>query len=97
MVVTNKVTKKIRFTNTKICEDYFYKCKILKRTKSAICLNQSLTKYQIRKNSMQSNYLKNFYWIWKINKKYNKLNFFRNLTSLFFISFNSIKKYGLKN
>ena len=97
MVVTNKVTKKIRFTNTKICEDYFYKCKILKRTKSAICLNQSLTKYQIRKSSMQSNYLKNFYWIWKINKKYNKLNFFRNLTSLFFISFNSIKKYGLKN
>ena len=44
-----------------------------------------------------SNNLKNIYWIWKINKNYNKLNFFDNFISLFFISFNSLKKYGGKN
>ena len=44
-----------------------------------------LTKYRIRKNSLQSNNLRNFYWIWKINKKYNKLNIIENLISLMFI------------
>ena len=29
-------------------------------------------------------------------KNYNKLNFFDNIISIFFISINSIKKYGIK-
>jgi teichuronic acid biosynthesis glycosyltransferase TuaG len=97
MIVTSKIAKKIKFTNTEICEDYYYKCKILKKVGHAHCLGQSLTKYRIRNNSLQSSSLKNFYWIWKINKKYNKLNFLDNFISLFFISLNSIKKYRFKN
>ena len=96
MIIERQVAKTVQFTNTKICEDYFYKCKILKKTKFAYCLNQILTKYQIRENSLQNNYFKNFYWIWYINKRYNKLSFLKNLKSLFFISFNSLKKYGFK-
>ena len=96
MIIKRHIAQSVKFTNTKICEDYFYKCKILKKTKFAYCLNQILTKYQIRDNSLQDNYFKNFYWIWSINKNYNKLNFLKNLKSLFFISFNSLKKYGLK-
>ena len=96
MIKRNKINN-IKFTNTKICEDYFFKCKLLKKVNFALCLNQYLTKYRVRKGSLQSNNLKNFYWIWKINKDFNKLNFLNNLISLFFISLNSLKKYGGKN
>jgi hypothetical protein len=97
MMVRRKEIKNIRFTNTKICEDYYFKCKLLKKVKYAFCLNKYLTKYRIRKNSLQSSNLKNFYWIWQINKNYNKLNFINNFFSLLNISINSIKKYGGKN
>ena len=96
MIVKRNILKNIEFTNSEICEDYFFKCKILKIC-NAYCLDDFLTKYRIRKNSLQSSSLKNFYWIWKINKEYNKFNFLKNLFSLFFISINSLKKYGFKN
>ena len=96
MVVKRNIVKNIKFINTPICEDYFFKCKVLKKIKYAYCLKSYLTKYRIRKNSLQSNKIKNFFWIWKINYKYNKFNFLKNLNSLFFISINSIRKYGLK-
>ena len=97
MIVNRKITKGITFTNSRICEDYFYKCNLLKKVNLAFCLDKFLTKYRVRENSLQSNPIKNFYWIWKINNKYNKLNFFENFLSLLFISYNSIKKYGGKN
>ena len=96
MIIKRNILKNVEFTNSKICEDYFFKCKILKRC-NAFCLNDFLTKYRIRNDSLQSSNLKNFYWIWKINKEYNKFNFLENLFSLFFISINSLKKYGFKN
>ena len=96
MIIKRNILKNIEFTNSEICEDYFFKCKILKIC-NAYCLDDFLTKYRIRKNSLQSSSLKNFYWIWKINKEYNKFNFFENFFSLLFISINSLKKYGFKN
>ena len=96
MMIKRRIAKDIRFTNTIICEDYYFKCKILKKIKFAYCLKKYLTKYRIRKNSLQSNKLKNLFWIWIINYKYNKLTLLENLNSLLNISFNSIKKYGFK-
>jgi len=96
MIVKRKVAKGLKFTKTSICEDYYFKCKILKKIKYAYCLKSFLTRYRIRRNSMQSNMMKNFYWIWIINYKYNKFNFVQNLSSLLFITINSIKKYGFK-
>ena len=97
MMVKRKDIKNIKFTNTKICEDYYFKCKLLKKVNYAFCLNKFLTKYRVRSNSLQSSNLKNFFWIWKINKEYNKLNFLENFLSLLYISVNSIKKYNGKN
>ena len=97
MMIKRDKIKSIKFTNSKICEDYYFKCKLLKKVKFAYCLKKNLTKYRIRDKSLQSNNIRNFYWIWKINKNYNNLNFFENFISLFFISLNSIKKYGGKN
>ena len=97
MMVKRKEIINIKFTKTKICEDYYFKCQLLKKVNYAFCLNQFLTKYRIRKNSLQSNALRNFFWIWKINNDYNKLNFFKNIFSLLCISINSIKKYSGKH
>ena len=96
MIIERSLIGNVKFTNTKICEDYFFKCQILKKVKYAYCLSENLTKYRIRKNSLQSNKIRNLYWIWYINKNFNQLNFFNNLISLLYISFNSLKKYGFK-
>ena len=96
MMIKGELARKYKFTDTKICEDYFYKCSILKEIGYAYCLNESYTLYRIRKDSLQSKKLRNLYWIWKINSKFNKLNFFKNLNSVISISLKSLKKYGFK-
>ena len=96
MIIKKSSIGNVKFSNTKICEDYFFKCKILKKVTYAHCLSKNLMRYRIRKDSLQSNKIRNLYWIWYINKNYNKMNFLNNLLSIFFISINSIKKYGIK-
>ena len=96
MVVKRVIVNNIKFLNTKICEDYFYKCQLLKKIGYAYCYPHYLSEYQIRKDSLQSNRIRNIYWIWKINKNHNKFSILNNLISIFFISLNSIKKYGFK-
>ena len=95
MIIKRNILKNTEFINSEICEDYFFKCKILKIC-NAYCLDDFLTKYRIRNNSLQNSSLKNFYWIWKINREHNKFNFLKNFISLFFISINSLRKYGFK-
>ena len=96
MIIKKSSIGNTKFINTKICEDYFFKCKILKKVKYAYCLSENLMNYRIRKDSLQSNKMRNLYWMWYINKNYNKMNFLNNLLSIFFISLNSIKRYGFK-
>ena len=96
IVLKKKLTKNIKFSDTPILEDYFFKCQLLKKVKHAYCLNKYLTLYQIRDNSLQSNKLRNVYWLWLINSKYNKLSFLDNFFSILSVSINSIKKYGFK-
>ena len=96
MIIKRSAIGNIKFSNTKICEDYFFKCQVLKKVGYAYSLQENLTKYRIRKKSLQSSKIRNFYWIWYINKHYNCLNFFKNFISILCISINSIKKYGFK-
>ena len=96
MIIKKSSIGNVKFSNTRICEDYFFKCQILKKVNYAYCLSENLAKYRIRNNSLQSNKIKNFYWIWHINKNYNKLSFFSNLISLLCISISSLKRYGFK-
>ena len=96
MIIKKSSIGNVKFSNTNICEDYFFKCQILKKLDYAHCLPESLTKYRVRNDSLQSNKVKNLYWIWYINKNYNQLSFFDNLISLMCISFSSLKKYGFK-
>ena len=64
--------------------------------KIAHCLQQNLLAYRIRERSLSKNKLRNVYWIWKINRKFNKLSFVKSLISVVMISINSLRKYGFK-
>ena len=96
MIIERLLVGSTKFQNVKICEDYIFKCEMLKKNDKAVKFNQSTMYYRITKNSLQSNKFRNLYWIWHINKTYNKLSFFQNLKSLLFIIISSIKKYGFK-
>ena len=96
MMLKKKVIGETKFSDSEICEDYFFKCEILKKVNYAFCLEKKLTNYRIRENSLQSNKLKNLFWVWKINKNLNKLSTVRNLISVISISVSSFKRYGLK-
>jgi len=96
MIIARSILGSYRFRKIKLLEDYLFKCKLLKGNNIAKKLDEDLAFYRILNKSRSSQRLKNIYWLWYINKNYNKLNFFDNIISIFFISINSIKKYGIK-
>ena len=96
MIIARSILGSHRFRKIKLLEDYLFKCKLLKGNNIAKKLDADLAFYRILNKSRSSQRLKNIYWLWHINKNYNKLNFFDNIISIFFISINSIKKYGIK-
>lgn len=96
VIIKKKVINNIKYKNVKLLEDYLFKCEILREGILAKKFNKSLAFYRINKENRSQNKLANLIWLWKINKKYNNLSFFKNLKSIFMISFNSLKKYGLK-
>ena len=95
MILARSILGTHRFKKLNLLEDYLFKCKLLK-SNTAKKLDENLAVYRILSKSRSSQRLKNIYWLWYINKKYNKLNFFENMISIFSISINSIKKYGIK-
>ena len=96
MIIRRSILGTTRFKKIKLMEDYLFKCKLLKKNNIAKKLNDDLALYRILNKSRSSQRLKNIFWLWKINKNYNKLSFFTNLMSIIYITINSIKKYGLK-
>tara|TARA_B100000941_G_C28459948_1_gene530161 strand:- start:259 stop:1011 length:753 start_codon:yes stop_codon:yes gene_type:complete len=96
MMIRRKLFNKIKLSNSPNFEDYFLKCQILKKIDYAYCLQNNLLNYRIRSKSLSNNKLRNIIWIWIINRKFNKMSFFKSLISVLLISVNSINKYGLK-
>jgi len=96
MIIARSILGSHKFRKIKLLEDYLFKCKLLKGNNIAKKLDENLAFYRISNKSRSSQRLKNIFWLWHINKNYNKLNFFDNIISIFFISINSIKKYGIK-
>ena len=96
MIIKRSILKSHRFKKMKLMEDYLLKCKLLKDNNIAKKLNLNSAYYRILEGSRSSRRLQNVLMLWNINKKYNKLNFFENMISIFSISINSIKKYGIK-
>ena len=96
MIAKREKINLAKFLNITSCEDYFFKCELLRNCNFAKKLGENLTLYRISKNSLQSSKFKSLYWVWYTNKKYNKMNILNNILSVLSISVNSIKKYGFK-
>ena len=96
MIIKRSFISTIKFPKVDTFEDYPFKCRILMKGCEAIKLQINSTFYCISKNSLSSNKLKSIYWLWYINKNFNKLPFLENIKSILLISLNSIKKYGFK-
>tara|TARA_B100001559_G_C16330730_1_gene543267 strand:+ start:72 stop:836 length:765 start_codon:yes stop_codon:yes gene_type:complete len=97
MIIERKHLKNLKFRKLDLLEDYIFKCELMKKTKIKFKkLSDASAIYRIIEKSRSSKKISNIYNLWKLNKNYNKLSLIQNLSSLFFISLNSFKKYGLK-
>ncbi len=97
MIISRSILGTNKFKKVNLLEDYLFKCELLKKENIfAEKLDEDLAFYRILSNSRSTQRLRNIYWLWNINQNYNKLNFFTNLISIFFVAINSIKKYGIK-
>ena len=96
MIIDRSILENHRFKKIKLLEDYLFKCELLKDNNTAENLGENLAYYSILNKSRSSQRLRNIYWLWKINKKNNKLNFIQNIISIICIAINSMKKYGIK-
>jgi teichuronic acid biosynthesis glycosyltransferase TuaG len=95
MIIKKSIINNIFFPQLRLCEDFYFKCKVLKKT-MAYKYSGVYSYYKLRNNSLQSNRIKVLLAVWNVNKNLNKINFFDNLILMFFISFNSLKKYGFR-
>lgn len=95
IIIRKNIIKNIFFTSIKLCEDFYFKCQILKKTKAYKCPGL-YTYYRLRNNSLQNNRIKVLFSVWNINRNFNNMNFINNFISIFMISYNSLKKYGFR-
>ena len=95
MVIKTKIISNFFPINIRLCEDYLFKCKLLKEYNAYKCQG-AYTKYVLRNNSLQSSRIRVLLSVWSINKHFNKMNIIQNLFSIFFISINSLIKYGIR-
>ena len=95
MIIKNKFLKGITFPDLKLCEDYYFKCQILKLSDAYKCQGV-YTLYRLRNNSLQSNRFRVLITLFHINKNLLKINLISNFVSILFIIINSIKKYAFR-
>ena len=96
MIIARSILQNHKFKKVKMHEDYLFKCEILKNNNTANKLDEDTAFYRILNKSRSRRKLQGIYWLWYINKHFNKVNFIKNLTLVIFIIINSIKKYGIK-
>ena len=96
MIIAKKIIKTKKFKKIGLLEDYLFKCDLLKSNIEAKKIDNSLAYYRILPGNRSSNKVLNLFYLWKINRRYNNLNLYRNLISIIGIVVNSIKKYGIK-
>lgn len=94
IMIKKKLLKKIKFRNS-FLEDYIFKCEILKKGIKAYKSNYISAYYNQSENSRSQNKFLNLVNLFKVNKKYLKLNFFTNIKSILLISINYFKKYRI--
>lgn len=95
IIIKRNVIKNIFFRSLRLCEDFYFKCQILKKIPAYKCPG-IYSYYRLRNNSLQNNRIKVLLSVWNINRNFNNMNFIDNFISIFLISYNSLKKYGFR-
>jgi teichuronic acid biosynthesis glycosyltransferase TuaG len=95
LVFKRSILGSTRFKKLEKLEDYIFKCDFLKKT-DAFKFEETSAYYRILSQGRSGNKFKNLWYLWKLNKNYNKLNLIDNLISILLVSYNSFKKYGFK-
>lgn len=95
MIICKYAIRSLFHNKIRLCEDYLFKCKLLKKHNAYKCPGV-FTKYRIRSNSLQSSRLQVLLAVWKINRDFNNMNNIKNLFSIMCISLNSFIKYGIR-
>ena len=95
LILEKSIIGSTKFKKIPLLEDYIFKCDLLRKKLTAYKFNKCNTAYRLTDATRSSSRMKNLLILWRVNKRYNKLNFFRNFISILSISFNSLKKYGL--
>jgi teichuronic acid biosynthesis glycosyltransferase TuaG len=95
MIIRRNILNKVFFPSLRLCEDFYFKCRILRKTKAYKCKG-IYSYYRLRNNSLQNQRIKVLFAVWNINKNLNKMSFINNLISIILISYNSLKKYGFR-
>ncbi len=95
MIICKHIVRNLFPNKIRICEDYLFKCRLLKKYNAYKCPGV-FTKYNIRKNSLQSSRILVLLAVWRINRDFNNMNFTKNLFSILCITLNSVVKYGIR-
>jgi teichuronic acid biosynthesis glycosyltransferase TuaG len=95
MIISRNIINFIFKNEIRLCEDYLFKCRLLKKYMAYKCPG-FLTKYIIRNNSLQSSRIKVLFAVWNINKTFNNMNILKNFSSIVHIVINSLLKYGIR-
>lgn len=93
IIDTKKINKKyISMPNIKQGADTATWWSILKKGYMAYCLNEYLTNYRVRKESISYNKIKASKGTWKLYRETEKMSFFKTLYYFSFYAFNAVKK-----
>jgi glycosyltransferase involved in cell wall biosynthesis len=74
-------------------QDYGLWLKILKDVDYAYGIKEPLATYRIRKNSVSRNKFKAMYYVWKLFREVEEINFFKSLYFISIYGYNGLKKY----
>lgn len=96
VVIDRQKVQDITFPNRRTGQDYALWLILLKKTKTANCINEDLVKVRKRNSSLSSNKLQNIIDVWEIHRditELNVLNRFINIAS--YILFTVLKRFFL--
>lgn len=92
ILIKSKILKKNYFKNIQTKEDYELWLRLAKKNFSFMGINKTLTKYQLRKNSLSSKHLNKIKNAFLIYYKFNNFDYIKSLFCVLILYWNAFKK-----
>lgn len=95
VIYNSRKLGKIYAKNLKRRNDYVLWLDVIKKSHSLYCLDEILSSYRVRKDSISSNKLKLIKYHWHIYYRIEKLGFFKSCYLTFYWCYKGIKKFKI--